>query len=77
LTAASTKQTALSEAVLAVTTLCPRIVRAAAKAAHGPFADRRHQLHQARQLIKQLASCLELAEIAVFGSDEFRPPKGD
>lgn len=71
MTAVSTKRTALSEAVLAATLMCPRIIHAAAKAGHGPLADRRHQLHQARELIHQLAACLELAEIAAFGSDRF------
>jgi hypothetical protein len=55
----------LRSAVLAATMLCPGIVRAAAKAGHGPERDRPHQLRQAIKLARELVQHLETAQASL------------
>jgi hypothetical protein len=64
---AAVKQAVLSRAVLAATTTCPRIVAAAARAAHGPPAGRLEQLRLARRLVTELGLHLELVEFELTG----------
>lgn len=56
------KRVALQLAALAATTTTPRIVRAIAKAAHGPEDQQLEQLHQAQQHCRDLLSKFEVVE---------------
>ena len=68
--AGAIKQNPFSPAVIAATTLCPRIVAAAARAAHGHPASRIEKLHEAQQLARELVAQLDLVELQATGRNE-------
>jgi len=53
----------LIQAVLAATTICPRIVHAVALAGHGPHDDCLRQLRTAQGHARELLTRLEIAEL--------------
>lgn len=55
----------LSERVFRVTTLCPRIVRAMVKAAHGPEDERMARLNEAEVMCQALAGHITNAKLRV------------
>lgn len=55
----------LSETVFRVTTLCPRIVHAMVKAAHGPDEARMGHLRQAEEMCETLAGLITRAKLRV------------
>lgn len=59
------RDTAFTPAVMAAATLCPRIVRAVARAKYAPAEERLRRLQEVRALVRQLDGVLERAEIAV------------
>ena len=61
----SAEKTALAKAILAATTICPRIVHAVAKAGHGPHDDALRRLRVAQLHARDLLTRLEIAELEV------------
>lgn len=60
-----TAASALTDAVFAATTLCPRIMRNAIKAKYAPPAEQLARMQEARSLVRQLGDKLALAEAAI------------
>ena len=64
----------LTQAMLAATTICPRIVHTVALAGHGPVGDRVRQLREAQRHARELLTRLEIAELETVaaGHDDRR-----
>jgi hypothetical protein len=60
----------MSSAVLAATSLCPRIIKAAAHATHGPVDERLQRIREARDLCRDLSDRLEIAELRIAARKE-------
>ncbi|HXA68854.1 MAG TPA: hypothetical protein VNW24_00290 [Stellaceae bacterium] len=58
------RDAAFTEAVMAATSLCPRVVRAVARAKYANQEWRQQRLAEARALLRELDGVLDRAEVA-------------
>lgn len=59
------EQRPMSQAVLAATTICPRIIHAVALAGHGSHDESLQRLREAQSHARELVTRLEIAELEI------------